>query len=148
MERSTDFFRFNLIAFNNRTESLFSNPQIANRANQQRAIDFIGRLQADGGTEMMPALQLALNQQAQAEPLRQIVFLTDGSVSNEQQLFTLIQDKLGDSRLFTVGIGSAPNSHFMQRAADFGRGSFSYIGDLSEVSTAMQALFTKLEHPS
>jgi Ca-activated chloride channel family protein len=36
----------------------------------------------------------------------------------------------------------------MQRAADFGRGSFSYIGDLSEVSTAMQALFAKLEHPS
>jgi Ca-activated chloride channel family protein len=140
--------RFNLIAFNNRTESLFSSPQIANKPNQQRAIDFIDRLQATGGTEMMSALELALNQQAQTEQLRQIVFLTDGSVGNEQQLFALIQHKLGDSRLFTVGIGSAPNSHFMQRAADFGRGSFSYIGDLSEVSTAMQALFAKLEHPS
>ncbi|MCG8485999.1 MAG: marine proteobacterial sortase target protein [Chromatiales bacterium] len=140
--------RFNLIAFNNRSESLFSDPQAATSTNQQRAIAFIDRLRADGGTEMMPALELALRQRAQAERLRQIVFLTDGSVGNEQQLFRLIQDKLGDSRLFTVGIGSAPNSHFMRRAADFGRGSFSYIGDLSEVSSAMQKLFTKLEHPS
>lgn len=140
--------RFNLIAFNNRSESLFSDPQAATNTNQQRAIAFIDRLRADGGTEMMPALELALRQRAEAERLRQIVFLTDGSVGNEQQLFRLIQDKLGDSRLFTVGIGSAPNSHFMQRAADFGRGSFSYIGDLSEVSSAMQKLFTKLEHPS
>ncbi|MCG7895040.1 MAG: marine proteobacterial sortase target protein [Candidatus Thiodiazotropha taylori] len=140
--------RFNLIAFNNRSESLFSNPQSATNTNQQRALAFIDRLRADGGTEMMPALELALNQQAELERLRQIVFLTDGSVGNEQQLFSLIQQKLGESRLFTVGIGSAPNSHFMQRAADFGRGSFSYIGDISEVSSTMQALFAKLENPS
>ena len=80
--------------------------------------------------------------------LRQVIFLTDGSVGNESALFELIRKRLGESRLFTVGIGSAPNSHFMQRAADFGRGTFTYIGDLSEVGERMRTLFEKLEYPA
>jgi len=78
---------------------------------------------------------------------RQIVFLTDGSVGNEDELFSLIEQHLGASRLFTVGIGSAPNSHFMNRAAQYGRGSHSYIGEQAEVRQKMQALFSKLAHP-
>ncbi|MES9928283.1 MAG: marine proteobacterial sortase target protein [Candidatus Thiodiazotropha sp. 6PDIVS] len=140
--------RFNLIAFNSRSETLFSSPQSATRNNQKRALDFIDQLRANGGTEMMPALELALKQSEDANLLRQVVFLTDGSLGNEQELFALIQHSLGQSRLFTVGIGSAPNSHFMQRAADFGRGSFSYIGDQSGVTLTMQTLFEKLEYPS
>ncbi|MEJ2610667.1 MAG: marine proteobacterial sortase target protein [Candidatus Thiodiazotropha sp.] len=143
---STD--RFNLIAFNDHSDMLFSAPQTATQTNIGRAADFINRLQANGGTEMLPALELALNQSKEEGYLRQVVFLTDGSVANEQALFHLIQQKLGQNRLFTIGIGSAPNSYFMQRAAEFGRGSFSYIGDQSEVSASMQALFEKLEHPS
>ncbi len=42
--------------------------------------------------------------------VRQVVFLTDGAVGNEDELFQLIRERLGDRRLFTVGIGSAPNA--------------------------------------
>ena len=76
-----------------------------------------------------------------------MVFLTDGAVGNETALFARIEQRLGDSRLFTVGIGSAPNSHFMTRAAHFGRGTFTYIGRPEEVQSRMQALFQKLESP-
>src|SRR5262249_1552117 len=53
-----------------------------------------------------------------------------------------------DRRLFTVGIGSAPNSHFMREAARHGRGTFTYIGAVSEVQDKMTALFRKLESPA
>src|SRR5213075_2611017 len=53
----------------------------------------------------------------------------------------------GSSRLFTVGIGSAPNGHFMTRAAQFGRGTFTYIGDVNEVNEKMSRLFAKIEAP-
>jgi len=79
--------------------------------------------------------------------LRQIVFITDGSVGNEAQLFELIHQKLGQSRLFTVAIGSAPNSFFMRKSAQFGRGTFTHIGDEKEVSEKMSLLFSKLESP-
>ena len=66
---------------------------------------------------------------------------------NEEALFALLRERLGGSRLFTVGIGSAPNSHFMTRAAQLGRGTFTYIGRIEEVGARMGELFAKLEAP-
>jgi len=139
--------RFNVIAFNHKTRSLFEQPVAADHYNISRARQFVASLQAEGGTEMMPALDRALAEPASKGYVRQIVFLTDGAVSNEEGLFSLIDTNLGDARLFTVGIGSAPNSYFMRKAAQFGRGSFTYIGKTGEVSEKMTALFRQLEDP-
>ena len=139
--------RFNVIAFNTNTDQLFSQARPASNDNRQAARRYVQSLQASGGTNMRPALEAALRNQDESASLRQLVFLTDGSVGNEAELFGLIQQRLGQSRLFTIGIGSAPNSHFMRKAAQFGRGSFTYIGDVSEVQSKMQALFQKLETP-
>jgi Ca-activated chloride channel family protein len=73
--------------------------------------------------------------------------MTDGDVGNEAELFSFIRANLQRSRLFTVGIGAAPNSHFMRNAARFGRGTFTYIANTSEVQEKMTALFEKLESP-
>jgi Ca-activated chloride channel family protein len=139
--------RFNLIQFNNEADPLFPVAQPADPAQIQQALRYLDALQANGGTNMAPALKLALDGRADPDRIRQVIFLTDGAVGNESSLFQLIQDRLGDSRLFTVGIGSAPNSHFMQRAARFGRGGHLYIGRPEEVSARMGELFAKLEHP-
>ena len=115
-----------------------------------RAISFVRALGASGGTEMYPALDAALTQQTAEDRsgrIRQVVFLTDGAVGNEDQLFELIERKLDNSRLFTIGIGSAPNSYFMRKAAEFGRGSFTHIGSMEIVAEQMTELFRKLESP-
>jgi len=75
------------------------------------------------------------------------VFITDGAIGNEAQLFEEIENSLGDARLFTVGIGSAPNSWFMRKAAQFGRGSHTHIGDVSEVTQKMRELFDQISTP-
>lgn len=147
LARLTPTDRFNVIQFNHQTSALFTRAVAATDNNLRRARSYVDRLVADGGTEMLPALQRALGEQAERGVLRQVVFLTDGSVGNEQALFSLIHQRLGDSRLFTVGIGSAPNSFFMTRAAQFGRGTFTYIGKVAEVGEKMAALFSKLETP-
>jgi Ca-activated chloride channel family protein len=113
----------------------------------ETARDWVKRLKAGGGTEMVPALTFALDGRETAGYLRQVIFITDGAVGNEDALFALIRERLGSSRLFTVGIGSAPNSHFMTRAAQFGRGTFTYIGDVNEVADKMGRLFAKIEAP-
>ncbi|MEZ5547544.1 MAG: marine proteobacterial sortase target protein [Pseudomonadales bacterium] len=142
--------RFNLIEFNSHTRSLFNNVQPASQAMRARAISFVRALGASGGTEMYPALDAALTQQTAEDRsgrIRQVVFLTDGAVGNEDQLFELIERKLDNSRLFTIGIGSAPNSYFMRKAAEFGRGSFTHIGSMEIVAEQMTELFRKLESP-
>ncbi len=140
--------RFNLIEFNDKARTLFGNSQPGDQENREQALNRVERLEAEGGTEMTKALNLALNGKSDNERLRQVVFLTDGSVGNEEQLFELIVKRLGDSRLFTVGIGSAPNSFFMTRAASMGRGTFTYIGKVEEVQEKMNHLFQKLERPA
>lgn len=145
--RLRDGDRFNIIQFNSYTTQLFPSPQFVSQATIQTAEYFVQSLQAGGGTEMAPAIRAALQDQSEKGLVRQIVFLTDGSVGNEDELFRIVENKLGDGRLFTVGIGSAPNSHFMARAAAFGRGTHTYIGKIDEVQEKMTALFKKIESP-
>ena len=140
--------RFNIIWFNDRTERLYPRTMPATNDNIRSAISVVDKLHAEGGTVMLPALALALSNQPDPSRVRQIIFLTDGNVDNEHELFSLINQQLGDNRLFTVGIGSAPNSHFMRKAARTGRGSFTHIGDVDEVQQKTDALLRKLESPA
>ncbi len=139
--------RFNLIAFSDRATALFADAEPATERTLRRALAFVAGLEADGGTELGSALDLALDGADDPTRMRQVVLLTDGAVANESALFDAIKARLGDSRLFTVGIGSAPNSYFMRKAAAHGRGTFTHIGKVSEVAHKMAALFDKLEDP-
>jgi len=139
--------RFNIIAFSDTVKSFANKALAASDDNRIRGRQFVNDLNADGGTEMKPALMQALDGSNQHEYLRQIVFLTDGAVGNEEELFQIINKRLGDSRLFPVGIGSAPNSYFMNRAAIMGRGTFTYIGSLAEVAQEMTGLLEKIAAP-
>jgi Ca-activated chloride channel family protein len=139
---------FNIIRFSSDHSTLFSVPKLATEQNISKAKRFVRALSADGGTEMAPALKEALAPTStESGRVRQILFITDGAIGNEQMLFSIIKDNLKNSRLFLVAIGSAPNSFFMSRAAKFGRGTFVQIGDLSEVKNRMGSLFTSLDNP-
>jgi Ca-activated chloride channel family protein len=139
--------RFNVVEFNNHPTPLFAESMPADVNNVAMAQAFVHRLQAEGGTEMNAALQFALRTPPRESYLRQIIFITDGAVGNEEDLFKLIESRLGRARLFTVGIGSAPNSWFMRKAAEAGRGAFTTISALHEVAEKMDRLFRKLENP-
>lgn len=148
LDRLKSSERFNIIAFSSGAEPLWTAARTATRTNLAEARRFVRSIRADGGTEMARALRLALDGETDPGRIRQIVFITDGAVGNEEALFRQITAGLGDSRLFTVGIGSAPNSFFMREAAEAGRGSFVYIGALDEVTPKMAGLFAKLERPA
>jgi len=139
--------RFNVIQFNSVTHSLFPTSVTADPYRIQNAKSYVRNLKSNGGTNMRPALIKALHTAGHETHLRQIIFITDGSVGNEQELYALIEQDLGNARLFTVGIGSAPNGWFMRKAAEAGRGSYSYISALHEIDEKMQRLFRKLEKP-
>jgi Ca-activated chloride channel family protein len=142
--------RFNVIRFDHTMDVLFPDSVPADQAHLGRAVSFVGALQAAGGTEMVPAMRAALTDRAadDADHVRQVVFLTDGAIGNEQQLFDTITAMRGRSRVFMVGIGSAPNTYLMTRAAELGRGTFTHIGSVEQVEERMRGLFAKLENPA
>ena len=117
---------FNLIQFNSTASRMHGSSQPATQKNIDRAVRYVKNLDAGGGTEMLGALVFALGETPEMNKVRQVIFITDGEVGNESALFGYIKKNLGRSRLFTVGIGSAPNSHFMTKAAEYGSGCLLY----------------------
>ena len=146
---------FNIIEFNSQARALFPEARPADGKHLALARRFVRHLDAGGGTEMLSALDLALPpksgestaSEATGVPspgVRQVVFITDGAVGNETDLFKKIEQRIENNRLFTVGIGSAPNSWFMRKAAEAGRGSFVFIADVLEVEEKMDSLFAQM----
>ena len=149
LDRLAPTDEFNIVRFDDTMELVFQTAVPANEQNLSRARRFVSNLEANGGTEMLPALRAALaeNDRENTEEVRQVVFITDGAIGNEDQLFATIHDDLGRSRLFTVGIGSAPNAYFMANAARQGRGTFTYMDDVTKVAEQSAKLFAALENP-
>jgi len=143
--------RFNVIRFDDTMDQLFPGAVPADAAHLAKARAFVSALEASGGTRMAAPMTAALADRAPLpgeEPmLRQVIFLTDGAIANEEQLLDIIARRRGRSRLFMVGIGSAPNSFLMSRAAELGRGSFLHIGTAAEVAVRMAELAARLENP-
>jgi len=141
--------RFNVIRFDDTMTVLFPASVPADAEHLGSAAGFVSGLEARGGTEMVPAMRAALTDDgSDADHVRQVVFLTDGAIGNEQQLFETITAMRGRSRVFMVGIGSAPNTYLMTRASELGRGAFTHIGSVEQVEERMRGLFTKLENPA
>jgi Ca-activated chloride channel homolog len=143
--------RFNVIRFASDLETLFPDSAAAVPAALEQARAFVRGLRAGGGTEMLPALRAALlpggGPRAAGELVRQVVFVTDGGVDNEADLFAYIRKYLDASRLYTVGIGPTPNNHFLRKAAELGRGNFTSIDRVDQVEAGMTALISAIESP-
>ncbi|GJE13207.1 marine proteobacterial sortase target protein [Methylobacterium longum] len=147
--RLTPRDRFNIIRFDDTWDALHPASVPATPEALRGAEGFVAALEARGGTEMLAPLRAALaDSQPEDGRVRQVVFLTDGAVGDEERIFAAIHAGLGRSRLFMVGIGSAPNGHLMRHAAEIGRGTFTEIRDLAQVGERTRALYEKLEAPA
>lgn len=139
--------RFGILAFSSGYQEFSPKPLPATGVNVAAAREYVQALQAGGGTEMLPAL-IHLMQKPQAPGyLRHIVLLTDGDLGNEEEIFTAMRQNLGNGRLYTIAIGSAPNLFLATKMAQFGRGTFTQISDNREVQEKMTHLLETIQSP-
>ena len=113
-------------------------------AERWKMLEWLGKLDARGGTEMGPALEQALqllsgNEVSGPQPI--LVFVTDGQVSGEDALLRRMATASGGvaPRVFTVGIDQAVNAGFLQRLADQGRGACELVESRRLRCTGAQA---------
>jgi Ca-activated chloride channel family protein len=144
---------FNVIRFDDTMTRLFEHSVAATPDQVALATRFAQSLEAQGGTEMLPALQAALEDAGTGggndpDILRQIVFLTDGAISNEREMMAAIGADGGRSHVFMVGIGSAPNDFLMERMSTIGGGVYTHVGAPGEVAAKMMPLLDVLSHPA
>ena len=139
--------RLGILAFNHVYYEFASEPLTATTENLAAARRFVQRLEAGGGTEMLPALLHLMRKPETSGYLRHIVLLTDGDLGNEEQIFAALHSNLGGARLYTVAIGSSPNFFLATKMAQFGRGTFTHIADIGEIREQMGRLLSTIESP-
>ena len=138
---------FNIIPFNDTYSTFYQYPVLATEMNKKNAVKFVSRLEAGGGTYALPALIHGMRQAGEIGAVSMIFFITDGAVGNENQLLRTIKANLGDSRLFCIGIGSAPNAFLLRKAAQIGRGTFTFISNSKEIKNKMDGLLQQVNMP-
>ena len=138
---------FNIITFDHEINLLSKISLELNEANLLLARNFIDNTHARGSTEILAALQVALQIPASKEHLRQIVFLTDGAVGNERFILERIEKNLGNARIFTFGLGSSVNRYIMAKMAEIGRGTYHIIMESKEIEEAMENFSKQTSSP-
>ncbi len=139
--------RFNVIRFSSDASSVFPASVPASPDAVEKARRFISGLQADGGTTLLPALQIAFRNPAPGGLVPQVIFATDGQIQDQEAAVHFLNTNLGGRRLFPVAIGPAPNSELLRQLAALGSGSFTQIADSDLVASTMSALFAQLDAP-
>jgi Ca-activated chloride channel family protein len=156
----TERDRFSVYAFDDRIDTVpeFGGPGLtpASDRNRFRAVEFLAKVEARGGTEMAQPLDLAVKQLEEASRGRQppevqrdriLVLITDGQVGNEDQILRLLGKRLAGLRIFTLGIDQAVNEGFLKRLATLGGGFCEVVESEDRLDEVMKRLHSRIGTP-
>ncbi|HBB30654.1 MAG TPA: trypsin [Cyanobacteria bacterium UBA8803] len=140
---------FTIIDFSDTTQQLSAAPLANTPQNRQKAIAYINRLQANGGTDLLNGIRAVMNFPAPpAGRLRSIVLLTDGYIGNENQILAEVQQALKPgNRLYSFGVGSSVNRFLLNRIAEIGRGTSRIIRQDEPTEEVAEKFFRQINNP-
>ena len=130
--RPTDLFNIVLFAGDSNVLSETSLP--ANAENVAKAIHLLDEQRGAGGTELLPAVQRAMNFPQQQKISRNIVLVTDGYISGEEGVFDYIRQNLNQANVFSFGNGSSVNRYLIEGVAKAGMGEPFIVTEESEAA--------------
>ena len=134
--------RFNIVSFGTRFQYLFGEKSIDyNDRTLERAKDYVEKMTASyGGTEVYHPLESILSQTPIAGYARQIFLLTDGSVSNADQVIRLVKRYNDSARVFTLGLGDSASRHLVKGVARAGKGTSLFSNSNEDLRPKVVAL--------
>jgi len=139
---------FQLITFSMRASQFGARPLAATAENVRRASRYLASLNGEGGTMMIEGIKAALDFPHDPERLRFVCFLTDGYIGNESEILGEVHKRLGDSRIFSFGIGSSVNRYLIENLGKVGRGAVAFLGPQDEAAQIMEDVFGRINHPA
>jgi Ca-activated chloride channel family protein len=143
--RASDTFNVMLFSGSNRMLSPTSVP--ATRANIEQAIRTINQMGGGGSTEIVPALKRVAALPKAEEVSRSVVFVTDGYVSVEAEVFRLIRQNLNQFNVFSFGIGTSVNRHLIEGMARAGQGEAFIVTKPEQAAAQAERLRRLIEAP-
>jgi len=140
---------FTIIDFDNVTTQLSEFPLPNTPENRALALKYINQLDADGGTELLNGIRVAMNfPAATAGRLRSIVLLTDGYIGNDNEILAEVQRSLQPgNRLYSFGVGSSVNRFLLNRLAEIGRGTAQIVRYDEPAAEIADKFFRQINNP-
>jgi len=138
---------FNLVKFSDVAGSLFAAPQPATPDNVARARVWLQHFQG-GGTHMRAGIVHSLDMPGDPQAMRLVLFLTDGYIGGEAEIFQTVASHLGDARLFSLGIGSSVNRMLLEGLAEMGRGAAEYQLAGTPLEETVGNFYERIAHPA
>ncbi|MBS2027296.1 MAG: AgmX/PglI C-terminal domain-containing protein [Deltaproteobacteria bacterium] len=145
---------FNILTFSGATQFAFEKPRRATPENVGDALGFVEKMRAGGGTEMLSAITGALAPDVEQGRRRYVFFLTDGWVGNDAELIGAthkytegLAEKSQIGRVFSFGVGSAPNRALLDGIASAGNGATVYATNREDPRRGVDAFFRRIDHP-
>lgn len=125
--------KFNICSFGTRHYFLWDKSKSYNQESLDKAVKHVKKFSANyGGTEMYRPVEETIKRRYKDMNL-EIFLLTDGEIWDQEKLFTLINDKVEESkgaiRVFTLGVGSGASTALIEGAARAGRGFAQSVND-------------------
>ena len=140
---------FTIIDFANTATYLSPVPLQNNEINRRFANNYINRLNANGGTELMNGINAVMNFPAAPDGrIRSVVLITDGYIGNDQQVIAEVQKKLKKgNRLYAFGVGSSVNRYLLNRLAEVGRGTVQIVRQDEPTAEVAEKFFRQINQP-
>lgn len=139
--------RLSVVVFAHRAKVLIPNQVIDNPDSIKKQIE---RLSAEGGTSIDEGLRLGIEElgKGKKEAISQVFLLTDGENEHGDNNRCLKLAQLATSynlTLNTLGFGDYWNQDILEKIADAGGGSLSYIQQPSQVVEEFSRLFNRIQ---
>ena len=147
LERMREGDTFNLVRFSSSASSLFDEPRPVTEANVEAARRWLGRFEG-GGTDMIAGIEHALDMPGDADALRLVLLATDGYIGDEKLAFRTVARKLGDARVFALGVGSSVNRYLLEGLAEMGRGDVDYQLPGTPIPDTVASFYARIDHPA
>lgn len=138
---------FNVVLFAGDSTVLSESSLPADQQNISDAIRLIEQQRGSGATELLAAIQKAMNVPRQENASRSIVLVTDGYVSGEQGVFDYIRNHLDQCNVFSFGIGSSVNRYLIEGIAKAGIGEAFVVAQEEEASAVAAKFREYIQNP-
>ncbi len=136
---------YQIVRFSDAAAALGPGPLAARPRNLDYTGAWLDQLRAGGGTEMTAGIAAALAVPHDPARLRIVAFLTDGYVGNEDQILELVGRRMGASRLFAFGVGSAVNRYLLEEMALVGRGALQVVSPADDPAAAAARFAARID---
>jgi len=141
---------FNIVGFGSNHRMLFPNGSVKyNDSSLWQATEHIKKIDANmGGTELLRPLRAVFQSQPIQGYPRQIFVITDGQVSNTDEVIRVVEENNRFNRLFSLGLGHDVSHHLVEGIARAGKGTAQFVTNAEDMAAKVMKQLKEAIQPA